>query len=27
LLEKVPIKIILNPQTALLGAAWCGAKN
>ncbi len=27
LLEKVPIKIILNPQTALLGAAWYGAKN
>ena len=27
LLEKVPIKIILNAQTALLGAAWYGIKN
>ncbi|MDP4284300.1 MAG: glucokinase [Bacteroidota bacterium] len=27
LLKKVPIKIILNAQTALLGAAWYGIKN
>ena len=27
LLEKVPIKIILNEETALLGAAWYGSKN
>lgn len=27
LLEKVPIKIVLNIRTALLGAAWYGAKN
>ena len=27
LLEKVPVKIILNPKTALLGAAYYGAKN
>lgn len=27
LLEKVPIKIVLNSRTALLGAAWYGAKN
>jgi glucokinase len=27
LLEKVPVKIILNTKTALLGAAWYGAKN
>lgn len=27
LLEKVPIKIILNEETALLGTAWYGAKN
>jgi len=27
LLEKVPIKIILNEETALLGAAWYGANN
>jgi glucokinase len=27
LLETVPIKIILNPKTALLGAAWYAAKN
>ena len=27
LLEKVPVKIILNTKTALLGAAYYGAKN
>ncbi|MGN6193883.1 MAG: glucokinase [Ginsengibacter sp.] len=27
LLEKVPVKVILNPKTALLGAAFYGAKN
>jgi glucokinase len=27
LLQKVQIKIILNEETALLGAAWYGAKN
>jgi glucokinase len=27
LLEMVPIKIILNPKTALLGAAYYGARN
>ena len=27
LLEKVPVKIILNTKTALLGAAWYGAKK
>lgn len=27
LIEKVPIKVILNTNTALLGAAWYGSKN
>jgi glucokinase len=27
LLEKAPVRIILNEETALLGAAWYGAKN
>ena len=27
LLEKVPVKIILNTKTALLGAAYYGTKN
>jgi glucokinase len=27
ILEKVPVKIVLNTKTALLGAAWYGARN
>ncbi|MGZ8541945.1 MAG: glucokinase [Chitinophagaceae bacterium] len=27
LLEKVPVKVILNTKAALLGAAWYGSKN